>query len=157
MSPRPATRRRWRVLIGLGALVGVLALLAFAAARVWVPRWLPVFAGGRPTSAPVERVVPAGTRVKVELFNATDSRGLARTAVAVLRDAGFDVVFFGNTVERHDSTVVRDRSNHPEWAALAARTMAPARTEVRADSGRLVDLTILVGTRWRPPTEPLRP
>jgi hypothetical protein len=157
MNARPAARRQWRVVIVLGALVGALALLAFGAARARVPRWLPVFTGGQRTSAPVERVVPAGTRVKVELFNATDTRGLARTAVAVLRDAGFDVVFFGNTAERHDSTVVRDRSNHPEWAVLAARTMAPARTEVRGDSGRLVDLTILVGKRWRPPTEPLRP
>jgi hypothetical protein len=117
------------------------------------------FGGGATNGSggPVERVIPAGTRVKVEVFNATDSRGLARTAASVLRDAGFDVVFFGNTSERHDSTLVRDRSNHPEWASAAAHTMAPASIETRADSGRLVDLTVLVGKRWRPPAEPLRP
>ena len=105
----------------------------------------------------VARLIPEGTRVKVEVFNATDTRGLARTAAGVLRDAGFDVVFFGNTAERHDSTVVRDRSNHPDWATLAARTMAPASTEVSPDSGRLVDLTVLIGKSWRAPTEPFRP
>ena len=85
------------------------------------------------------------------------ARGLARVAAGVLRDAGFDVVGFGNTAERRDSTVVRDRSGHSEWANAAARVMGPAQVEGRADSGRLVDLTVVIGARWRPPTEPLRP
>jgi hypothetical protein len=105
----------------------------------------------------VVRVVPEGTRIKVEVLNATDTRGLARLATFAMRDAGFDVVYFGNTNERHDSTVVRDRSGHADWAELARGTMAPARVETRADSGRLVDLTVLVGARWRAPTEPFRP
>jgi hypothetical protein len=110
----------------------------------------------RPTSQ-ISRVVPVGTRIKVEVLNATDTRGLARVATFALRDAGFDVVYFGNTNERHDSTVVRDRSGHPDWAELARGAMAPARVETRADSGRLVDLTVLIGASWRPPTEPFRP
>jgi hypothetical protein len=105
----------------------------------------------------ITRVVPEGTRIKVEILNATDTRGLARLATFAMRDAGFDVVYFGNTNERHDSTVVRDRSGHADWAELARSAMAPARTETRADSGRLVDLTVLIGARWRPPAEPFRP
>jgi hypothetical protein len=142
-------------------------VIALATVAVWLrtdsgaahaPGWLawatsPVVAA----SASVLRVVPEGTRVKVEVLNATDTRGLARVATFALRDAGFDVVYFGNTSERADTTVVRDRSGHPEWAQLAAQAMQPARTEVRADSGRLVDLTVLVGRSWRPPPQPLRP
>ena len=148
---RPAGRRVRRIVV---AVVVVVVALAAAAIRFVGPRQLSVIGE---TPVRVTRAIPEGTRVKVELFNATDTRGLARTAAAVLRDAGFDVVFFGNTQERHDTTVVRDRSNHPDWATLAAGVLHPARTEVRADSGRLVDLTVLIGGSWRPPTQPFRP
>jgi hypothetical protein len=102
-------------------------------------------------------VVPAGAHVKVEVLNATDTKGLARRAMLVLRDAGFDVVFFGNTPERADTTRILDRSGHPDWAALAARAMGRAHVEQRPDSSRFLDLTVLVGRNWTPPREPLNP
>ena len=74
-----------------------------------------------------------------------------------MRDAGFDVVYFGNSSVRSDSSVVLDRTGHPEWAALAVRALGVAKSEVRADSGRFVDLTLLVGRHWTPPREPLHP
>lgn len=157
-----STPRRRRAVIAVGLL-----LLGVAAGAAWLrtdsgaanaPGWLKwATSPGIAAPSPVARVVPEGTRVKVEVLNATDTRGLARLATFVLRDAGFDVVFFGNTTERADTTVVRNRSGHPEWAQLAAQTMQPARTEVRADSGRLVDLTVVVGRSWRPPPQPFRP
>lgn len=156
------TAAGWR---RIGALAVAVAVLGAAGGALWLrtdagaraaPRWL-AWAVARDATAQVERVVPAGTRIKVEVLNATDTRGLARTATFVLRDAGFDVVYFGNTGERRDSTLVLDRSGHPDWAALAQGVMQPAAIAARADSGRLVDLTVLVGRRWRPPTEPLRP
>lgn len=107
--------------------------------------------------APPARVIPAGTRVQVEVLNATDTRGLAKSAAFYLRDAGFDVVYYGNSSERHDSTVVRDRSGHADWSVLAQRTMAPAIVEIQPDSVRLVDLTVLVGSLWQAPPDPLRP
>ena len=143
-------RRTVRRAIAAALLLGVGAVAVW-----WATRARP--AGAPPVVATVARVIPAGTRVKVEVFNGTDTRGLARVAAGVLRDAGFDVVGFGNTAERRDSTVVRDRSGHSEWANAAARVMGPAQVEGRADSGRLVDLTVVIGARWRPPTEPLRP
>ena len=103
------------------------------------------------------RIVPENIRIKIEVLNATDTRGLARRAMFVLRDAGFDVVYFGNTAERADTSVVRDRSGHAEWAALAARAMRGARVEQKPDSSHFLDLTILVGRNWAPPREPLYP
>ncbi|CAN5707281.1 hypothetical protein BH23GEM1_BH23GEM1_07370 [soil metagenome] len=101
-------------------------------------------------------VAPAGVRIKVEVQNATATRGLARRATLYLRDRGFDVVSFGNASERRDSTLVLDRSGHSDWAALVAAAMK-ARAESRPDSSRYLDVTVLVGSDWRPPPLPFYP
>jgi hypothetical protein len=95
--------------------------------------------------------------MRVEVLNASVVRGLARRATIHLRDEGFDVVQSGTTNERRDSTLILDRTNHPEWAARAARAMGGARIESRPDTLRDVDLTVLVGAGWRPPAEPFYP
>ncbi|MEO6332207.1 MAG: LytR C-terminal domain-containing protein [Gemmatimonadaceae bacterium] len=101
-------------------------------------------------------VAPAGVRIKIEVQNATATRGLARRATLYLRDRGFDVVSFGNAAERRDSTIVLDRSGHPDWAALVATAMK-AKVESRPDSSRYLDVTVLVGRDWRPPALPFYP
>ncbi len=117
---------------------------------------------GAPASVPAARptrVVPDTVRIKVEVLNATATRGLARLATAWLRDKGFDVVGTGTSAEadRRDSTLILDRSGHPEWARWAADAMGGARIEARPDSLRYLDLTILVGRSWRPPPQSLYP
>lgn len=104
-----------------------------------------------------DRVVPEGTRIRVEVLNASEVRGLARRATQVLRDAGFDVVRYTGDATRRDSTLVIDRTGHPEWARWASRALGGAATEVRPDSGRYVDLTVLLGARWQPPPQPFNP
>ena len=101
-------------------------------------------------------LVPAGVRIKVEILNATKTRGLARRATFFLRDRGFDVVAVGTSREQRGTTVVLDRSGHPQWAALAARAFN-AKVESRPDTSRYVDLTVLVGADWRPPALPFYP
>lgn len=105
------------------------------------------------------RVVPDSVRIKVEVINATSTRRLATLATAWLRDQGFDVVSIGTASEkeRRDSTLVLDRSGHPEWAAMAARAMGGARVEARPDSLRYLDVTVFVGRLWRPPPQSLYP
>ena len=103
------------------------------------------------------RLVPAGVRVKVEVFNATGERGIARRAMLYLRSRGFDVVTVGNAPQRLDSSLVIDRSGHHDWAALAARAVGASRVEARADSSRYVDLTILIGAAFRLPPQVLYP
>lgn len=142
------TWRRWAVPALVVAVVGGGGWLALGRVRA---------SQEAHAAARVPRVVPGSTRVKVEVLNATDTRGLARQAMFVLRDAGFDVVYFGNTPERSDSTVVRDRSGHAAWAALAAKAMRGARIEESPDSSHFLDLTILVGRNWTPAREPLYP
>jgi hypothetical protein len=100
---------------------------------------------------------PAGARIRVQVLNTTKTRGLARRATRLLRDRGFDVVEIGTVGPTIDTTVVLDLSGHPTWADAAAKVMAPARTRVRADSSRYLDITVLIGSTWRPPAETLDP
>lgn len=109
----------------------------------------------RPTPPDVNAASDA--RVRVEVLNATTTRGLARRATAQLRDRGLDVVEVGTSPEQRDSTLVLDRSGHPEWARRVADALGGARVEARPDSSRYVDVTVLLGRAWRPPPHPLYP
>ncbi len=107
---------------------------------------------------PVRRVVPEVTRIRVEVLNGTGERGLARRGTTAMRDAGFDVVATGNWTGTIDSSLVLVRTGNDAWAALAVRALGgEARTEARPDTSRYVDLTIVLGRRWRPPAQPLDP
>ena len=104
----------------------------------------------------VQVLVPPGVRIKVEVLNATKVRGLARKASFYLRDRGFDVVAMGTAREQRATTIVVDRSNHPEWAALVGKAFN-AKVEARPDSSRYLDVTVLLGDDWRPPPLPFYP
>src|SRR5690348_7915798 len=104
--------------------------------------------------APAER---AEQRVRVQVLNATRTRGLGRRAMLYLRDQGFDVVEVGTAPSTLDTTVVLDRSRHPTWAKEVASSLGTARVESRPDSSRYLDVTVLVGSSWRPPAQPFYP
>ena len=114
---------------------------------------------GRTLFAPQERA-PEGVRIRVEILNATATPRLAQSATRLLRDRGFDVVATGNSPTRLDSTLVLDRTNHPEWARLVASVLGragPGSVELRPDSSRYVDVTVLLGAEWTPPTKAFNP
>jgi hypothetical protein len=100
---------------------------------------------------------PTGTRIRVQVLNATTTRGLAQRATDHLRDRGFDVVEIGTNREKMDSTLVLDRSGHPDWAQRVAAAMGGARVLNRPDSSRYLDITVLIGANWRAPTQPFHP
>jgi hypothetical protein len=97
------------------------------------------------------------TRVRVEVLNATNVRGLARRATMQLRDRGFDVLEIGTWNQRLDTTLVLDRSGHPQWAKRVADALGGARIESRPDSSRYLDVTVLLGSSWRAPAQPFYP
>src|SRR5207244_12133440 len=108
-------------------------------------------ANGRVRSSVINRLssanAPRGVRVRVQVLNATPTRGLARRATELLRDRGFDVVDVGTAATRDqgDSTIVLDRSGHADWARRVARAIGGARVIARPDSYRYLDITVLVG------------
>ena len=138
----------------------VLGAAAVALAGWGARRWWPepgLGAGGPAVEIPTTAVAPQGVRVRVQVLNATRTRGLARRATRYLRSRGFDVVETGTVREQRDSTLVLDRSGHPEWAELVASALGTAGVESRPDSTRFLDVTVLLGASWRPPAEPLDP
>ncbi len=145
---------------GRGRWIVLAAALLMAGVLLW-PRAVDRPAGGRAVSykdrPKVERIVPDSVRIRVEVLNATNVRGLARQATFHLRDLGFDVVGSGNSADKFDSTVVIVRSGRMDWGELAAKALGGARIEARPDSSRYLDLTILLGAAWRPPPETLHP
>ena len=108
------------------------------------------------SETPADSKAPPNTRIKVEVLNATATRGLARRATLFLRDRGFDVVAVGTATQQQPGTEVIDRSGHPGWAKLIATAMGATVTS-RRDSSRYVDATVLVGANWRPPPKPFYP
>ena len=138
----------------------VLALL-LTGIGVYVWRWDSDPMGGiavtADADATVPRVVPDSLRIRVEVLNGAGTRGLARRATRAMRDAGFDVVASGNAPERTDSSIVLVRSGQVAWGELAAQALRGARVELRPDTSRYLDLTIIVGARWRPPPEAFDP
>jgi hypothetical protein len=146
-------RRRRRV-----AVIAALLLLTVLLARLASPG-----SAGRSGLDTGDRGARAGARapedvrIRVEVQNATRVRGLARRATLHLRDRGFDVVEIGTASEQRDSTLVLDRSGHPEWARLVAGALGTALVETRIDTSRYLDVTVLIGADWTPPAEPFYP
>ena len=130
------------------ALVG--AVLVAAATATALP-------ARRGLSHAANRSDGSGQRVRVQVLNATRVRGLGRRAMLYLRDQGFDVVEVGTTNVLQDTTLVLDRSRHPEWARNIATSLGAARVETRPDTSRYLDVTVLVGSSWRPPAQPFYP
>lgn len=134
------------------AAIGLIAIM-LAIASVMVSRTVSgtMFGIGPAGSA------PSGARIRVEVLNATTTRGLARRATDLLREKGFDVVEVGTSREHSDSTVVLDRSNHPDWARRVAAALGGAQVISRPDTSRYLDITVLIGASWRPPAQPFHP
>jgi hypothetical protein len=123
-----------------------------------------VYAYARPAHRSVRAILPTaevrapdGVRVRVQVLNATTTRGLARRATMVLRDRGFDVVETGTLTQTRDTTLVLDLSGHPEWANRIAKIFAPAKVTARTDSSRYLDIAVVLGSAWRPPSQPFYP
>lgn len=144
----------------LGRIAGLGVVATVAVAGLWFLLRGSGFAGASEGPAPsgVERIVPRDTRIRVEVLNATNVRGLARRASLYLRDLGFDVVRYAqdDTIGL-DSTVVIDRTAHPDWVEMLSGALTDSKIETQLDSSRYVDITVRLGALWRPPPKAFYP
>ena len=144
-----------RALRLLMAALGIVILGSGAYVLAWRHRSAPATVKESKSGLPR---APAGVRVQVQVLNTTRTRGLARRATRLLRDRGFDVVEMGTAGPLRDSTLVLDRSGHPMWAATIAQILGPAaRSASRPDTSRYLDITVLLGSAWHAPAQPLDP
>ena len=151
-----AKASRWQTLGLFVTLLAVAALVGSLAWGVWEHFHAPSTPAPAPAPAGSARrpAAPAG-RVKVQVLNATPTKGLARVATNVLRDRGFDVVETANAPRGTPPTsVVLDRVGNLEAAREAAGALGIARVETRRDPGLLLDVTVVLGSDWKAPTGP---
>jgi hypothetical protein len=144
-------KRAWVVVGASLALV----VLVVGGATAFVRRHNAGATRGLLATAPLR--APEGVRIRVQVLNATKTHGLARRATMLLRDRGFDVVETGTLSQTRDTSLVLDLSGHPEWAQRIAKILAPATVTARTDSSRYLDIAVIVGNAWRPPTQPFYP
>jgi hypothetical protein len=144
-------KRAWVVMGASLALV----VLVVGGATAFVRRHNAGGTRGLLAAAPLR--APEGVRIRVQVLNATKTHGLARRATMLLRDRGFDVVETGTLSQTRDTSLVLDLSGHPEWAQRIAKIMAPATVAARTDSSRYLDIAVVVGNAWRPPSQPFYP
>jgi hypothetical protein len=96
-----------------------------------------------------------GRRIRVEVLNGTGRPGVARVATRTLRAQGLDVVFFG-TGPRADSTRILVRRGDPGQGRDVAEALGAGRVVLQPDTLRRVDVSVLIGSDWKPRL-PLRP
>lgn len=135
-----------------GAAIAAVVLLcaAFIASFIFGLR-----AGDRPSAAPA---APDTTSIRepraigrLEVLNASGRSGMARFATGRLRDAGFDVLFYGNApASAGDSSVVLDRTGTDDVARAAARALGIATVRTQRDTTLYLDATVIVGADWLP-------
>jgi hypothetical protein len=93
-------------------------------------------------------------RITVEVLNGTGRAGAARAATRMLRRQGLDVVYFGNTEERTDSTRVIVRRGDPGRGRDVRQALGVGRILVEPDTLRRVDVSVIVGQDFRPRGDP---
>lgn len=101
--------------------------------------------------SPTINIPKNSKRIRVEVLNAGGESGMARLATDLLRDQGFDVVYFGNAPAfGKDSTVVLDRSGRLEAAQAVGDVLEANLILSEPDSNLYLDVTVLLGKEWKP-------
>jgi hypothetical protein len=133
--------------------VVAIVLLAGAFIGSAVSQWWGTPSGPGPGGS--QRPGSAG-RVRVEVLNGGGVSGRAGEATDALRNAGFDVVLFGNagTFDR-DSSVVLDRLGGLEAARAVADVLGIRNVRSEPDSNLYLDVSVVLGREWTPVAERL--
>lgn len=85
-------------------------------------------------------------RVVVEVLNGTTVDGLARSMTARLRQAGLDVVYFGNWRENTlDSTLILIRRDDSSFARAIRRALGAGKVVMDPDPRLLLDASVVLG------------
>ncbi len=89
-------------------------------------------------------------KIRVEVLNGTNIKGLAETAAEFLRKKRFDVVRYGNAEDTVLSTVIIDRSD-PELknAKLVQNTLKQGSLTFEAHALQLFEVTVVLGNDFK--------
>ena len=95
-------------------------------------------------------IPPVRGRVVIEVLNATQRQGVARTATRMLRGKGLDVVFLGNADSAEALTRVIVRRGDPDRARYIVAVLGTGTVVVEPDTFRRVDVSVILGEDFRP-------
>lgn len=88
-------------------------------------------------------------RIRVEVLNGAGITGLAREVTEELREAGFDVVYYGNAGSlSRDSTTILDRSGNAAAIATLSKAIDIERIEEAIDTTMYLEATLVLGSDW---------
>lgn len=107
--------------------------------------------GGSSQSHPIPG--DRGRAITVEVLNASGRPGSARIGTRLLRQAGIDVVFFGNAADAGgtlDSTRIIVRRGDANVGDRVKAALGQGRVELQLDSGKLLDVSVLLGSDFSP-------
>lgn len=95
----------------------------------------------------------AAPRVTVTVLNASGRPGMARIGTRVLRDAGIDVLSFGNSGDARtplDSTRILVRRGPASVGERIRRALKVGKVVMDPDSTLLLDASVLLGADFSP-------
>lgn len=141
------------------ALVTVIAAVGFgvwyfrAPTAVEAPNATAVAMAERDTAG----MAPDGVRVRVRVLNGANISGLARRATQRLRDYGYDVVDYDNAADSTAETIVEVDRNSRAYAARVVKALNGGVVRERDEPSPYHDVTVTLGSDWKPSSQPFRP
>lgn len=95
--------------------------------------------------------VQGSARTRVEVLNASGITGLARRVTERLREAGYDVVYYGNagSGDPKRTTVLARSTADSLIAAAIGERLGIARVELALDASRMVGVSVVLGKDWQ--------
>ncbi|MCD6276763.1 LytR C-terminal domain-containing protein [candidate division WOR-3 bacterium] len=88
--------------------------------------------------------------IRVEVLNACGVSKLARRTTEVLREMGFDVVYYGNaTTMRSESVVVERHSKDGRHAKVVARALGIKQIIVSIDTTGIAQVSVIIGKDYK--------
>lgn len=126
--------------------VGLLVLLGGFAGVGWA-----IFRPHANDPRPGSIRVPDSTGITVEVLNGSGRQGLARSVTRVLRQEGFDVMYFGSARDSVKVTEVLSRRGDSTRAVRVANVLGIPAVRVSRDTLLRLDVTVRLGPGYRLP------
>lgn len=95
--------------------------------------------------------IPDSTGITVEVLNGSGRSGLARSVTRVLRQQGFDVMYFGSARDTVKVSEVLSRRGDSTAAVKVAKGLGIAAVRVARDTLLRIDVTVLLGPEFKSP------
>lgn len=146
--------RSWiGVVVALAAIVGFGVWYFRAPTSVEAPNATAMAMAERDSAG----MAPDSVRVRVRVLNGTKISGLARRGTQRLRDYGYDVVDYSTASDTTTQTTVEVDRNSRAYANRIVKALGGGVVRERDEPSLYYDVTVTLGSDWKPSSQPFRP